>query len=173
MNKKQILFFIFFIILVIIVYNLYKKCNNINNFIINDERVEIENFEDKKKYLKKNKNKNKNNNNNNNDNNTDNNNNNNNDTDNTDNTDNGKTILDFKKSIRKMKSKKTGTTFDDLFKATEKMDADKLSVENMNNNLSDYYNSFKKERFKNNSKNTAESFEKFAFYKEQFFNIFK
>ena len=43
----------------------------------------------------------------------------------------------------------------------------------MYNKLADYKESFNKEKFKNNSKNTAESFEKFAFYKEQFFNIFK
>ena len=36
-----------------------------------------------------------------------------------------------------------------------------------------YNNSFKKEKYKNNSKSTAYSFEKFAFYKEKFFEIFK
>ena len=103
----------------------------------------IENFKSKLEGFKKKNNKNKNNNN------------------------------DSKKLIKKMKSKTSGTTFDELFKATEDMDSDKFSISNMQKELSKYYDSFKKEKFKNNSKSTAESFEKFAFYKEQFFNIFK
>ena len=34
-------------------------------------------------------------------------------------------------------------------------------------------NEAQKEKFKNNSKNTAESFEKIYFYKDKFFDIFK
>lgn len=77
-----------------------------------------------------------------------------------------------KAKFSNIKSNKT-TTFDDIIKMTENIDPDKYSIENMYNNLTDYKSSFNKEKFKNNSKNTAESFEKFAFYKEQFFNIFK
>jgi len=43
----------------------------------------------------------------------------------------------------------------------------------MKEELNNYYNSFNKEKFNNNSKNTAESFEKFSLYKEKFFEIFK
>ena len=77
-----------------------------------------------------------------------------------------------KAKFSNIKSNKT-TTFDDIIKITENIDPDKYSIENMYNKLADYKESFNKEKFKNNSKNTAESFEKFAFYKEQFFNIFK
>ncbi len=134
--------------LVLIIYNLYKSCNTISNY----ENIEnIENFSileglDKKNKKKKN---------------------------NDDNEDNDDNILDFKKSIKSLKSKKTGTTFDDLFKAAEDMKPEKLSMTHMLKELSKYNDSFKKEKIKNNSKNTAESLEKFKFYKEQFFNIFK
>ena len=83
-----------------------------------------------------------------------------------------KKINQKKDKFSNIKSNKT-TTFDDIIKMTENIDPDKYSIENMYNNLIDYKSSFNKEKFKNNSKNTAESFEKFAFYKEQFFNIFK
>ena len=43
----------------------------------------------------------------------------------------------------------------------------------MKNELNKYYQSFNKEKFKNNSKDTRESFEKFALYKEKFFELFK
>ncbi len=46
-------------------------------------------------------------------------------------------------------------------------------LESFSETIFNYKNSFKKEKFKNNSKNTAEAFEKFAFYKEKFFDIFK
>jgi hypothetical protein len=133
------------------VYNLYKTSNN-------DSYKNIENFVSNLKGLN-NKKKKKNNFSNTN-------------SDDNDNS-NSDSKLDFKKSLRKLKSKKSGTTFDDLFKATENMDPDKLSFENMKNELIKYNNSFRKEKFKNNSKSTAESFEKFQLYKEKFFEIFK
>jgi hypothetical protein len=43
----------------------------------------------------------------------------------------------------------------------------------MKKELSIYNKSFTKEKFKNNSNNTSESFEKFALYKEKFFELFK
>ena len=143
---------IFFIILVCIVYNYYKKSN---------DSIYIENFESILKDLnKKKKNKKKNNN------------------DSDDNDSNNSNSLNYsnseiKKQLSALKSKKTGTTFDDLFKASENMNPEKISISNMQKELSKYYNSFNKEKFKNNSKSTAESFEKFAFYKEKFFEIFK
>jgi hypothetical protein len=94
-------------------------------------------------------------------------------------------VLEKMKNINKKKktNKKTAkfaniksnksTTFDDIISITETIDPNKYSIDNMYKNLSDYKSSFNKEKFKNNSKSTAESFEKFAFYKEQFFNIFK
>lgn len=77
-----------------------------------------------------------------------------------------------KDKFSNIKSNKT-TTFDDIISITENIDPNKYSIDNMYKNLSDYKESFNKEKFKNNSKSTAESFEKFAFYKEQFLNIFK
>ena len=83
-----------------------------------------------------------------------------------------KTDSYIKNSLRKLKSKTSGTTFDDLLNETEFMDPERLSLESMQKDLANYSNSFKKEKFKNNSKSTAESFEKFGFYKEKFFEIF-
>jgi|688.fasta_scaffold1024446_1 hypothetical protein len=70
-------------------------------------------------------------------------------------------------------TKSSKSTFDDLFKATEHMKPDNYTIDNMYKKIYEYKDSFNKEKFKNNSKTTAESFEKFAFYKDQFFNIFK
>ena len=82
-----------------------------------------------------------------------------------------------KKNQKKEKFSNTNSkkkaTFDDLFKATEHMDPERYSLKNMFSGLSEYKESFNKPKFKNNSKNTAEAFEKFALYKEQFINIFK
>ena len=50
---------------------------------------------------------------------------------------------------------------------------DGLSLDANNpNSFLDYKKSFSKEKFKNNSKNTSESIEKFAFYKQKFYEIF-
>ena len=150
MKMKQLLFCILCVIVLCIIYNLYKTSNT---------NYSIENFESILKGLNNNnsnKKKKKNNNN----------------SDNNDNKDK-KNIFNFKKSFNKLKSEKTGTTFDDLFKATENMDTSKLSFSNMTEELSKYYDSFDKTKFKNNSKSSAESFDKFKLYKEQFFNIFK
>jgi hypothetical protein len=82
-------------------------------------------------------------------------------------------ISKYHKSIRDLKSKKSGTTFEDILKSSEEINPEKLTVENMKNELYKYHQSFKKEKFKNNSKNTRESFEKFGLYKEKFFELFK
>ena len=83
-----------------------------------------------------------------------------------------KIFNDYFKS-KSSKFSNSGTTFDDLLKQTEKMDPDKYTLANMRKTILDYNNSFKKEKFKNNSKNTSESLEKFSLYKEKFFEIFK
>jgi hypothetical protein len=159
MKIKHIIFCIFSVILILIVYNLY--ANNNDNFYT--EPLDIENFESVLKGLNKNNNKKKK---------KTNSNNNDNDYDNS-NDNLSYNSLELKKSLKKLKSKKTGTTFDDLFKATENMNPDKLSLTNIKEELFNYNNSFKKEKFKNISQNTAESFEKFGLYKEKFFEIFK
>ena len=151
MKSNKIIIIILCIILGLIIYKLYKNDktykNNIEHFGI------LNNLNNKKKNKKNNNKKNNNNNNNNNNNDID--------------------TLSLKQKISKLKSKKTGATFEDLLKATEDMNPEKLSLSNMKEEFYKYNNSFKKEKFKNNSKSTAESFEKFAFYKEKFFEIFK
>ena len=142
------------IIIIIIIYKLYMKDYNSDNYI-------EENFESslKKLKIKSKSNNNKNNKNNNNNN-----------TSTKSNFEDLKNI--YPKSILALKSTKTNTTFEDLLKATEKMNPDKYSIANMSKSLSEYKNSFNKEKFSNNSKNTAESFEKFALYKQKFMEIF-
>ena len=150
MKIKHLLYCTLFVILMIIVYNLY---------INNNENINTENFESVLKGLNNKKNSK----------------NNNSSDSKKDNNDDFEKIkkLKIKKKLSSLKSKTTGTSFDDVFKATENMDPDRLSLLSINADLSKYYNSFKKEKFKNNSKNTAESFEKFGLYKEKFFEIFK
>jgi len=163
MNKRNIIIFILCIVLVYISYKSYKNSDMFENH-------NVENFQSilsglKKKKKKENFSKNSKN------------------SDNLDNLDNldklnnqtkskKKTDSYIKNSLRKLKSKTSGTTFDDLLNETEFMDPERLSLESMQKDLANYSNSFKKEKFKNNSKSTAESFEKFKFYKEKFFEIF-
>jgi len=157
-NYKLILIFALCILLLVILYKLYVKTKN---------TYQIENFESVLNKLNKKK---KNNNNSKNSNNSDNTN-----TKVRDNFGNDKisnTSKLIRKSISSLKSSKTNTTFDDLLKATENMDPDKYSVSNMQKDVADYIESFKKEKFSNNSKSTAESFEKFELYKSKFFEIF-
>ena len=145
MNPKLFMIIICIIITLCIAYKLY------------DNSIVIENFDSVLHKLKKNKTKN-----------------------NINNSSNNisESMADIDKkplinnSLRGLKSNKTKTTFEDLLKATENMDPDKYTLANMQNNVFAYSKSFNKEKFKNNSKNTAESLEKFAFYKERFFDIF-
>ena len=90
-------------------------------------------------------------------------------------------VLEKMKNISKKKKKekfsntdsKKKTTFDDLIKTTEKMSLENNSMEDIYKKLQEYKDSFNKDKFKNNSKNTAESLEKFQLYKDKFFEIFK
>ena len=65
------------------------------------------------------------------------------------------------------------TKFNKLMKNTENIYKEKDNSISFMDSINKYKQSFKKEKFKNNSKNTAESFEKFALYKDKFFEIFK
>ena len=164
MNVKQLIhdifpyyaYIILGIIVCIVIYKLYKNDSQ-NQGQYND----IETFESVLNKLKTKKGKGKNNNNSN-------------KSDNSNNSDaeKNKIFNDYFKS-KSSKFSNTGTTFDDLLKQTEKMDPDKYTLANMRKTILDYNNSFKKEKFKNNSKNTSESLEKFSLYKEKFFEIFK
>ena len=77
------------------------------------------------------------------------------------------------KNIPKTKNDKDDITFDDLVKSSENFSKEKDKLSNITDSISEYKNSFKHSKFKNNSKNSAEAFEKFGLYKEKFLEIFK
>jgi len=79
----------------------------------------------------------------------------------------------FKKQGNKAKLKKNNVTFEDLLKQTENMHPENYSVSNIKNNFFKYVNSFNKDKFKNISGTTTESLEKFSYFKDKFFEIFK
>ena len=143
MKTNKIIVIFLCIILVSIIYNLYK----------NDNEKFIEHFGVLDKIKKNKKNSTKNN-------------------KKKENYEDTPDISKYHKSVRALKTK-SGTTFEDLLKAGEAIDTSKFSIEAMKNDLYLYNKSFSKEKFKNNSKNTRESFEKFALYKEKFFELFK
>ena len=155
MKHKLIIIAVSILILSLIFYNLYKK-NNVENFEGVLSKMKSKNSNSKNSKEKHSSDTN--------------------DDDANDDT-NDENITknitkNLKKSLKSLKSKTTGTTFEDLLNETEQMNPEKYSLSNIHKSLSDYSKSFKKEKFNNNSKNTAESFEKFAFYKEKFFEIF-
>jgi len=63
--------------------------------------------------------------------------------------------------------------FNKLMKNTENTYKERNESDSFMDSIHKYKKSFKKEKFKNNSKSTAESFEKFSLYKDKFFEIFK
>jgi cytoskeletal protein RodZ len=162
MKYKIIIITVSILILSLIFYNLYKK-NNVENFESVLSKMKSKNSNSKNSKTKYSKEKYSSDTND--------------DTDDTNDDANDENISknitkNLKKSLNSLKSKKTGTTFEDLLNETEQMNPEKYTLANIHKSLSDYSKSFKKEKFNNNSKNTAESFEKFAFYKEKFFEIF-
>lgn len=78
-----------------------------------------------------------------------------------------------KDNKNKNNKESTKNSIDELIKKTESIDPNSFTFEKLKEDIVKYSNSFKKDKFKNNSKNTAESFEKFALYKEKLFEIFK
>ena len=157
MKTNKIIVIFLCIILVSIIYNLYKNDYDNNNKNENENQNESETFLEhfgildkiKKNKKKSNKNNNK-----------------------KENYTDTPDMSKYHKTVRALKSK-NGATFEDLLKAGEAIDTSKLSIEAMKNELYLYNKSFSKEKFKNNSQNTRESFEKFALYKEKFFELFK
>ena len=151
MRTNKIIVIFLCIILFLIAYNLYKNDNDNSKDYDNNNYFEHFGILDKIKKKKRNKENFK---------------------DTKEKYDNTNS-LKYHKSIRNLKSKKTGTTFEDILKSSEEIKPQKLTIESMKNELNKYYQSFNKEKFKNNSKDTRESFEKFALYKEKFFELFK
>jgi len=74
----------------------------------------------------------------------------------------------------KNKTKKNKSiSFDELISNSEKFAKEKDNLESITDALEKYKKIFKSNKFKNNSQSTAESFEKFGFYKEKLFELFK
>jgi len=154
MKFNKIIIIILCIILFLVIYNLYKNDKIYNNFNIEHFGV-LNKLNNKKKKKSNFTNINTISNN------------------TSTNTNTKNKNLDFNKHLNSFKSNKSGITFEDLIKASEEIDPKKVSFANIGEQISKYNNSFYKEKFKNNSKNTSESFEKFSLYKEKFFEIFK
>lgn len=147
LNTKIFIILLFIIILIIISYKLYKK--NIND-------TYIENFSLIKKLKKSSKNNitnilKKNNSN------------------NLNNSNKSK----LKNNFKNISNKNKETTFNELMNKSEAFTKEKDKLLSFTDTIEKYKKSFNHKKFKNNSKNTAESFEKFALYKEKFFDLFK
>ncbi len=73
----------------------------------------------------------------------------------------------------KKKARSGGVSFDDLITEAEDMDPERYTVDNIKNNFFSYVESFQKAKFKNITGTTDEALEKFGFFKDKFFEIFK
>ena len=89
--------------------------------------------------------------------------------DNRDNRDN----RDKHKSIGKKPRGGSKVSFDDLVAESEDMDPSRYTVDSIKNNFFTYLESFQKAKFQNVSGTTDEALEKFGFFKDKFFDIFK
>lgn len=69
-------------------------------------------------------------------------------------------------------TKNTKTTLDDLVAEAEEIEPEKYSIGNIKQEIIDYANSFRKEKFNNTTGTTQEALEKFKLFKEKFFEIF-
>ena len=78
-----------------------------------------------------------------------------------------------KKNKNKNNNTKKSVTFDEMVSKSEKFAKEKDDLESITDALSKYKKVFNAKKFKNDSKSTAESFEKFHFYKEKLFELFK
>lgn len=144
-NMNTFILFICTLILIIISYKLYK--NDFNNESDNEYKNYIENFSVLKKLKSKN---------------------------NFENTISNKLKKNkFKNVKNKFKNINNETTLDDLMRQSEAFSKKKEKVDSFTDSLEKYKNSFNNKKFKNNSKNTAESFEKFDLYKKKLFELFK
>lgn len=83
-----------------------------------------------------------------------------------------KGILKSEKKLNNL-GKGRKVSFDDLVGEAEDMDPSRYTVDNIKNDFFTYLESFQKAKFKNVSGTTDEALEKFGFFKEKFFEIFK
>jgi hypothetical protein len=84
-----------------------------------------------------------------------------------------KNTRDKNTSKRKTNKKGSKVSFDDLITEAEDMDPSKYTIDSVKNNFFTYLESFQKAKFQNVSGTTDEALEKFGFFKEKFFEIFK
>ena len=73
----------------------------------------------------------------------------------------------------KIKKNSSKVSFDDLITEAEDMDPSRYTVDNIKNDFFTYLESFQKAKFKNVSGTTDEALEKYGFFKDKFFEIFK
>lgn len=78
----------------------------------------------------------------------------------------------FKSTASSSKSK-SKLSFDDIVKEAEDMDPGRYTVDSLKNGFFKYIESFQKAKFQNVTGTTDEALEKFGFFKEKFFEIFK
>jgi len=81
-------------------------------------------------------------------------------------------ILKTDKKPNKL-GKGSKVSFDDLVSEAEDMDPSRYTVNSIKNNFFTYLESFQKAKFKNVSGTTDEALEKFGFFKDKLFEIFK
>ena len=82
-------------------------------------------------------------------------------------------LISNKKNNNKTTRRGSKVSFDDLVTESESMDPSKYTVDSIKNNFFTYLESFNKAKFKNVSGTTDEALEKFGFFKDKFFEIFK
>lgn len=91
-----------------------------------------------------------------------------------------KDLMDCGKRIRKKKFEKKQAKKSEIFKIFNRLtksenyyDKNDRSMDHFKSKIRDYYRSFDRERFTDVPKNTRASLEKFKFFKEAFWDIFK
>jgi hypothetical protein len=73
----------------------------------------------------------------------------------------------------KSKKKKSNLSFDDIVKEAEDMDPSRYKVDAIKKDFFTYINSFQKAKFENVTGTTNEALDKFSFFKDKFFEIFR
>lgn len=76
-------------------------------------------------------------------------------------------------NMKKTVKKKSKLTFDDIVKEAEEMDPGRYTVDSMKKDFFTYIESFRKAKFENVTGTTNEALDKFSFFKDKFFEIFR
>ena len=78
-----------------------------------------------------------------------------------------------KKNKNSINAKKSKLTFDDIVKEAEDMDPGRYTVDTLKKDFFNYIESFRKAKFENVTGTTNEALDKFSFFKDKFFEIFR